>query len=256
MKSFFEETIMIRSMLRKRELFLLCVIVLTIVPISLHGQQIEQQTNEHPFPHPVNAAMGISDPVGSFNIRLNALRQQTTAGAENDISGHVGYGMFEWGGIHLRSLGVKTTPFTEVIGMVELWRDESRTQGLSFLGILGIPTGRKVKAKHQGVAYLAGIAGRVNTFGILTTDAIVHYDFSAGHLIVESGSVMRFMPNVFGVLDISTTFGNVRPNISLLPALKISVFPMTFVGIGYRVPVTAARDFTNQIYLQIEIGSH
>lgn len=239
----------------KIRLFLLCVIVLSGFSISLHGQQREQQTNDHLLPHPVNAAMGIPDPVGSFNIRLNALRQQTTLGAENDISGHIGYGMFEWGGIHLRSLGVKTTPFTEVIGMVELWRDESRTQGLSFLGILGIPTGRN-KDEHHGIAYLAGIAGRVNTFDILTTDAIVHYDFTAGHLIVESGSVIRLMPNVFGVLDISTTFGNLRPNISLLPALKISVYPMTFVGIGYRVPVTVARDFTNQIYLQIEIGSH
>jgi hypothetical protein len=204
----------------------------------------------------MNTAMGITDPVGSFNIRLNALRQKTTAGTENDISGHLGYGMFEWGGIHLRSLGVKITPFTEVIGMVELWRDESRTQGLSFLGILGIPTGRKNNKEHHGIAYLAGIAGRVNTFGILTTDAIVHYDFTAGHLIVESGSVVHFIPNVFGVFDISTTFGNLHPNISLLPALKISIFPMTFIGIGYRVPVTAARDFTNQFYLQLEIGSH
>ncbi len=240
----------------KIRICLFYVIVSSSVPISLYGQQREQRTHENLFPHPVNATMGIPDPVGSFNVRFNALRQQRAVGTENDISGHLGYGLFEWGGIHLRSLGVKTTPFTEVIGMVELWRDESRTQGLSFLGILGIPTGRKNNDEHHGISYLAGIAGRLITFDILTTDAIVHYDFTAGHLIVESGSVMRFMPNVFGVLDISTTFGNLRPNISLLSALKISLFPVTFIGIGYRIPVTTARDFTSQIYLQLEIGSH
>lgn len=251
MKSFFEETIM------KIRLFLLCVIVLSGLPISLHGQQREQQKNDHLFPHPVNSTMGIPDPIGSFNIRLNALRQQTTDGVgEYDLSGHLGYGLFEWGGIHLRSLGVKTTPFTEVIGMVGLWRNKERTQGISLLGIVGIPTGAKKEGQHHGLAYLFGFAGRIAKEDLLTNDVILHYDFSAAHFIAETGTVVKLSPILFTTLDLRGTFGGSRPDITILPSVKWKVIDSGFIAFGFHAPLTKSTSFKNQIIVQIELGSH
>lgn len=140
--------------------------------------------------------------------------------------------------------------------MVGLWRDESQQQGVSFLGILGLPTGKKGGKEHHGLAYLAGLAARVNAFGVATNDVIAHYDFSAGHFIAESGSVIGLLPNVFGIVETGGTFGDSRPNITLLSAIKVLIIPSTFVSIGYRFPVSTQREFRNQIYLQVEIGTH
>ncbi|MBU2507827.1 MAG: hypothetical protein KJ799_14050, partial [Bacteroidetes bacterium] len=146
-------------------MFFSLVIVLPQLALSQDAGTNHQHS---PFPHPVNATMSIPDPVGSYNIRLNAFRQQNDATSELDVSGHLGYGMFEWGGIHLRSLGVKSTPFTEVIGLVGLWRNNERTQGISLLGIVGIPTGAKAEGQHHGLAYLFGFTGRIAKEDLLT----------------------------------------------------------------------------------------
>lgn len=210
----------------------------------------------HHFPHPLNATMGMPDPVGSYNIRLNGFRQAKDGDGEYDVSGHLSYGMFEWGGIHLRSLGVRTTPVTEIIGMVGLWRNEERAQGISLLGIVGLPTGKKDGKAHHGLSYLAGFTGRIAVPGAITNDIIVHYDFTAKHYIAETGSVLKLWPNLFATLDARGTFGNVRPDISLLSSMKFQVSSGIFLAVGYHTPVTNAKSFTHQIFAQLEIGSH
>ena len=210
----------------------------------------------HHFPHPLNATMAIPDPVGSYNIRLNAFRQQKDNEATYDFSGHLSYGMFDWGGIHLRSLGVKTTPLTEMIAMVGLWRNGRRTQGVSLLGIVGLPTGKKEGNGHHGLTYLAGLTGRIAKEGIITNDMILHYDFSAKHTITETGTVVKLMANLFATLDARGTFGSDQPDIALLTSLKFQLFAATFLALGYHTPVTNTRTFSHQVFVQVEVGSH
>lgn len=249
-KSFFKRTPM------KTKISSLYTIMMLTSVISLYGQQEKPRENNHLFPHPVNSTMGIPDPIGSFNIRLNALRQQTTDGVEYDLSGHLGYGLFEWGGIHLRSLGVKTTPFTEVIGMVGLWRNKERTQGISLLGIVGIPTGAKKEGQHHGLAYLFGLTGRIAKEDLLTNDIILHYDFSAAHFIAETGTVVKLFPILFTTLDLRGTFGGSRPDITILPSVKWKVIDSGFIAFGFHAPLTKSTLFKNQVIVQIELGSH
>ncbi|MEK6570964.1 MAG: hypothetical protein AABZ61_06310 [Bacteroidota bacterium] len=224
--------------------------------IQGHQNHLSASLAAHQLPHPMNATMGIPDPVGSYNIRLNGFRQKNNGGAEYDLSGHIGYGMFEWGGIHLRSLGVRTTPFTEIIGIVGFWRNDARTQGASLLGIIGLPTGKKKGEAHHGLAYLLGLTGRMARDGLLTNDIILHYDFSAKHYIAENGMVIELTPNVFGVVDARGVFGKSRPEVSLLPALKLRMLSSTYVAIGYNASLTKAKPFQNQMFVQVEIGSH
>lgn len=210
----------------------------------------------HHFPHPLNATMAIPDPVGSYNIRLNAFREQKDNEATYDFSGHLSYGMFDWGGIHLRSLGVKTTPLTEMIAMVGLWRNQRKTQGISLLGIVGIPTGKNEEGAHHGLSYLAGFTTRLASENAITNDIILHYDFTAKHYITETGSVVRVMENLFATLDLRGSFGNDRPDISALTSFTFQIAPMLFLAFGYHTPVTNARTFSHQVFVQIEVGSH
>ena len=228
---------------------------LSVASISAFGQSSEGHRRTQ-FPHPLNATMGIPDPVGSYNVRVNGFRQVHNDETSYDVSGHLSYGMFEWGGLHLRSLGVRTAPFTEIIGMVGLLRNESRTQGVSLLGIVGVPTGKKNGQEHHGLAYLAGVTGRLAKKGLLTNDIILHYDFSASHLIAETGSVIRLTPRLFATLDARGTFGDISPDISLLSSLKMQVFDTAYLALGYHTPVTNARSFAHQLFVQLEIGSH
>lgn len=231
--------------------------LLVFSPGPVNAQESEEVHRNSQFPHPLNATMAIPDPVGSYNIRLNGFRQVHNNDVSYDVSGHFSYGMFEWGGLHLRSLGVKTNPLTELIGMVGLWRNERRTQGISFIGIVGIPTGKKKADKHHGLSYLAGFSGRVTVDDFINNDIILHYDFTAKHYIAESGTVVRLSPNVFGVLDTKTTLGNnVQPEVLLLPSVKFRILSGGFIGVGYNVPVTTYSTFEKQFFIQLEIGSH
>lgn len=227
-----------------------------LLPSLAFAQDAGTNHQHSPFPHPVNATMAISDPVGSYNIRLNVFRQQNDGTSELDVSGHLSYGMFEWGGIHLRSLGVKTTPFTEVIGMAGLWRNEELTQGISLLGIVGIPTGAKKQGQHHGLAYLFGFTGRIAKENLLTNDIILHYDFSAAHFIAETGTVVKLSHAAFTTLDLRSTFGESRPDITILPSVKWKVIDSGFIAFGFHAPLTKSTAFKNQIIVQIELGSH
>lgn len=218
--------------------------------------QPPQESHHSPFPHPLNATMAIPDPVGSYNIRLNTFRQQETNGSTFDASGHLSYGMFEWGGVHLRSLGVKTTSLTEIIGMVGLWKNQQRTQGISLLGILGVPTGRKTGNEHHGVSYLFGFTGRIATADVITNDIILHYDFTARHYIAETGTVVRLSPTLFATLDFRGAFGPSRPDVTLLPSLKLKIVDAAYVALGYNAALAGSSPFKSQIFLQVEFGSH
>jgi hypothetical protein len=200
--------------------------------------------------------MAIPDPVGSYNIRLNGFREVHNSEASYDVSGHLSYGMFEWGGIHLRSLGVRTTPLTEVIGMVGLWRNARKTQGISLLSIVGFPTGKKEAGEHHGPSYLAGLTARLVHEDIITNDIILHYDFTAKHYIAETGSVLRIREGLFTTLDVRGTFGSDPPNISILTSIKSQIASGLFIALGYHGPATSGRTFTHQILAQIELGSH
>lgn len=233
-----------------------CLAFLSFFSTISFAQGSEEAHRHSQFPHPLNATMGIPDPVGSYNIRLNGFRQVHDSQVTYDFSGHLSYGMFEWGGIHLRSLGVKTTPLTEVIGMVGLWRNQRKTQGVSLLGIVGIPTGKKKEGEHHGLAYLAGFTARLASENVVTNDVILHYDFTAKHYIAETGSVVRLREGLFTTLDVRGTFGSDPPNISLLTSIKSRIASGLFIALAYHGPATSGRTFTHQIFTQLEIGGH
>ncbi len=218
----------------------------------------QDDSHRYALPHPLNATMGIPDPVGSINARVNMFRQQNPDGnSENDISGHFSYGLSDLGGLHIRSLGIRTTPLTELIGMVGLWRDASKHQGISFIGILGIPTGKKNENEHHGLSYLAGLSGRITVSDFMNNDFILHYDFTTKHYIAESGTVVRLSPNIFGLLDIRMTIGNdVQPEVLFMPSVKVRIFSGGFIGFGYNTPITRFSTFEKQLFVQFEVGSH
>jgi hypothetical protein len=218
--------------------------------------QAYDKPNHQVFPHPVNATMGTPDPIGSFNVRLNTFKQDRDGTSEYDIGGHLGYGLWEWGGIHLRSLGVRTTPLTELIGLVGLWRSEQKEQGISFISILGLPTSKKEGEEHHGLSYLVGLTGRMAIHNVLTNDVILHYDVSAKHYIAETGTVVRLFTSMFGVLDTRTTVGSTQPEVLVMPAVKVKLFSLGFLGLGLNVPITTTSSFHRQVVVQIEVGNH
>ncbi len=216
----------------------------------------ESTVAPHPahFPHSFLLPMAVPGRQGSFDLQVNPLLQ-TSDGSSLDVGGHLSYGLFDWGGVHLRSLGAATTRFTEVIAMVGLLRDQRRTRGLSLLAIVGIPTGPEAEAKHGGWAYLLGATWRLTPRSWLQWDANLHYDFSAHHLVPESGLVARLATDWFASLDAQATLGG-GTRLSLLPGLKLRVASGLFVGAGFQFPLTDARDFDRRFYLQLEWARH
>ena len=224
---------------------------------------IEQHSAVH-APHSFLLPKGIPDLPGSYNLQLSPFLQQKNGSPQADLGGHASVGMFDWGGVHLRSLGIKTTSTLEVIGMTALWRDQARKQGISMIAILGIPTqtssGVSGNANdgdehHGSWGYLLGLTGRWVYSEDFMWDGILHYDFMAKHLIPESGLVFKTWGSLFTTLDLRATLGS-EPTASILPGIKYAIIPSLFLGAGYNAAFGAASKFDRQFYLQVEMGRH
>lgn len=210
------------------------------------------------FPHSFLLPRAIPTHPGSYNIQLSPFIEQYNGVSKLDVGAHIGIGMFDWGGIHFRSLGVNTTSKVEMIGMGSLLRNDSTGSGLSLLAILAVPTQRTVDSHgHDSFAfgYLLGLAGHLKPHADIAFDATVHYDFSAKHLIPEAGLVWHANERLFPTLDLVGVFGG-DTELTVMPGLKYTVSTATTIGIGYRSPVTTQRTFDGQLYLQLEVGHH
>jgi hypothetical protein len=67
---------------------------------------------------------------------------------------------------------------------------------------------------------------------------------------------VKLSGDLFATLDAKGTFGSDKPEVALLASLKFQLFAATFLALGYHTPVTNARTFSHQVFVQIEVGSH
>ncbi|MBI4375096.1 MAG: hypothetical protein HY549_01475 [Elusimicrobia bacterium] len=209
-----------------------------------------QEAEHAALPHAFLLPRGLAPRPGSYNIQLTPFLQGKRGVYELDTGGHASIGMFDWGGLHLRSLGARTAPTTELIGIATLARDGPR--GLSLLAIAGAPTGPSRDGHHSSWSFLAGLAGHWPGHG-WGADALLHYDFSLGHFIPEVSLIRKLTKRCFAVLEGSATIGN-RPEIYTLPGIKFALNRSSLIGLGYRFPLTNSRTFDRQIYAQLEWG--
>ena len=231
------------------------------VPRAL-ASPCEPSPGEH-FPHAFLVPMGVPPTQGCYNAQLNGIYQRLDGSSRGDFGGHASYGLFDWGGIHLRSLGVATAPTTEVIGMVGLFRDASRSNGLSALAIVGLPTGPSSSHGHtdataspgSATTFLAGLTGRWLVTPWLRWDANIHYDFTEKHVVPESGLVARTLKDLFVSLDVRATLGD-GTQVLALPGVKYHLGHGVYIGLGYEAPLTTERPYDSRTYLQLEFGSH
>ncbi len=222
----------------------------------------EPSSGEH-FPHAFLVPMGVPPTQGCYTVQLNGIYQRLDGSSRGDFGGHASYGLFDWGGIHLRSLGVATAPTTEVIGMVGLFRDASRSNGISALAIVGLPTGSSSSHDHADpsansgstTTFLAGLTGRWIIAPWLRWDANIHYDFTEKHVVPESGLVARTLKDLFLSLDVRATLGSGN-QVLALPGVKYHLGRGVYLGLGYEAPLTTDRPYDSRTYLQLEFGSH
>lgn len=209
----------------------------------------------HSLPHAFLIPNGVAPKKGAYNFQIDPfLEQRSDSTSILDIGGHASVGMFDWGGIHLRSLGARTTPSLKVIAMGSLYRDPQGESGMGLLGIVGVPTGAvKESNTHHGLSYLVGISGRFLAMTKLASDVILHYDVTAAHFIPELGLVYWALDRLFFILDARATIGAGQSDI--LPGFKYKISEETFIGAGYRQPFGNS-SFDRQLHLLLELGRH
>lgn len=215
-----------------------------------------QEVEESELPHSFLLPRGVPEKKNSYHIQVSPFLDQTSGVTTPDIGGHLSYGLFDWGGIHLRSLGARTSPNAEIIGLIGLIKNQEHTQGISLLTILAIPTNKKPGQDHSGLGYLVGLASRLTPTNNIVINPTLHYDFTAMHVIPELGMIYRLSSLFYSVLDSRASLGSGGNKVDLLPGMKLRIGSHSFLGVGYRFPVTTLRDFDRQIYFQYELMSH
>ncbi len=138
---------------------LICSVLLIGIVKPLAAQENDESKMTDMFVHPFLAHMALPDKPGEMSLRLTAFQQRIGSTVGQDLVVHIEAGLLPGLGLHIRSDGIKTSPYSEVMVMYSFLHDATYTNGLSVFGQVSIPTG---PAKCNSLKYLFGFIRAVN----------------------------------------------------------------------------------------------
>ena len=127
---------------------LLCAVLLigTVKPVA--AQENDKGKMGDMFVHPFLTHMALPDPPGEMSLRLTPFQQRMDSIVSQDMAIHIEAGLLPGLGIHIRSDGIKTAPYSEVMLMYSFLHDATYNNGLSVFGQVSL-RGYRRKYAHQ-----------------------------------------------------------------------------------------------------------
>lgn len=91
--------------------------VFLVVAVCLGVGTANAQEQEDVFVHPFFSHMALADPVGAVSFRFTGMERREGETVGGDVGLHIEAGLLPRLGIHLRSDGIKSERFSEVMVM-------------------------------------------------------------------------------------------------------------------------------------------
>jgi hypothetical protein len=133
------------------------VLVVTGTTFTVYGQEEEKSGMDDMFVHPFLTHMALPDPPGEMSLRVTPFQERFDGIVEQDLGIHLEAGLLRNLGLHIRSDGIKTSPYSEVMLMYSFLHDASLSKGMSVFGQVSLPTGPvESNALKYLLGYLAG----------------------------------------------------------------------------------------------------
>ncbi len=203
------------------------------------------------FVHPFLAHMALPDKPGEMSLRSTAFQQRRDSTVEQDLAIHIEAGLLPGLGIHIRSDGIKTSPYSEVMLMYSFLHDATYSKGLSVFGQVSIPTG---PAKSNSLKYLFGLSGRLTVRKIVVIDANMHFNLADKMAEYESSFVFKASKMLYPELELRGEITENETSLYSLIGLKFRIADEMAIGVGFQVPITAAREYDTRALITMGIA--
>ena len=204
------------------------------------------------FVHPFLTHMALPDPPGTMSVRITAFQQRTDSTVGQDIALHFEAGLLPNLGLHIRSDGIKTSPYSEVMLMYSFLHDATYSKGLSVFGQISIPTGPGVKS--NALKYLFGLSGRLTAPKIMVIDADMHINLADKMAEYEGSFVFKASKMLYPELEFRGEITENETSLYSLIGLKFRIADEMAIGVGIQTAVTTAREYDTQALLTLGIA--
>lgn len=210
---------------------------------SAIGQEIEKSGMDDMFVHPFLAHMSLPDKPGEMSLRITPFQERLGMDVEQNLGVHLEAGLLPNLGIHIRSDGIKNSPYSEVMLMYSFLHDASRNNGISVFGQVSIPTG---PVESNALKYLFGLSGRVTIPRIMVMDANMHVNLADKMAEYESSFIFKASEMLYPELELRGEITEEATSLYSLIGLKFRIADETAIGIGIQTPITKEREYDTQ----------
>lgn len=202
------------------------------------------------FVHPFLSHMALADSPGEVSFRLNGMQVRNAENLTTDFGYHIEAGIVKNLGIHLRSDGIKTNQFSEIMLMYNVLTDKSGDNGVSVFGQLSIPTG---SIQANTYKKFLGIGARTTLYPLLVFNGDVHYNFKDKTAEYEGSLVFKATDLIFPILEARGELTEENTSLYLLPAINFRIQKNQTIGLGFQIAVSEVREYDVQSLIQYGI---
>lgn len=213
---------------------------------TITGQEAEKSEMGDMFVHPFLTHMALPDPPGEMSLRVTPFQERYDGIVEQDMGLHLEAGLLRNLGLHIRSDGIKTSPYSEVMLMYSFLHDASLSKGMSVFGQVSLPTG---PVKSNKLKYLFGLSGRLTIPKIMVMDANIHANLADKMAEYESSFIFKASAMIYPELELRGEITEEATSLYSLFGLKFRVADEIALGLGYQIPIIKEREYDSQFLL-------
>jgi hypothetical protein len=223
-------------------------LVVTGTTFTVNGQEEEKSGMHDMFAHPFLTHMALPDAPGEMSLRVTPFQERYDGVVEQDLGLHLEAGLLRNLGLHIRSDGIKTSPYSEVMLMYSFLHDASLSNGMSVFGQVSLPTG---SVKSNKLKYLFGLSGRLTIPKIMVMDANMHVNLADKMAEYESSFIFKASEMIYPELELRGEITEEATSLYSLFGLKFRVADEIALGLGYQIPITKEREYDSQFLLTL-----
>jgi len=229
--------------MQKVKIILILVVPLLGMGFPAKAQKRDEEGMEDMFVHPFLTHMALPDKPGEMSLRITPFQQRVDSVVDNDLSLHIEAGLLPGLGIHIRTDGIKTSPYSEIMLMYSFLHDASYHNGLSIFGQVSIPTG---PAESNALKYLFGLSARLTAPKVMVMDANMHVNLADKMAEYESSFIFRASRMLYPELELRGEITENGTSLYSLIGLKFRIADETALGVGVQAPLTKEREYDTQ----------
>ncbi|MEO8167898.1 MAG: hypothetical protein ABI623_06605 [bacterium] len=200
------------------------------------------------FVHPFFSHMSLADPVGEVSFRFTGIQRRAGDELGGDVGVHIEAGILPGLGIHIRSDGIKSETFSEVMMMYNVFTTANQNFGVSLFGQVSIPTGPEASSNtYKG---LVGVGIKQALPPVVVFNGNIHYDPKDKMAEYEGSLVFKASNLLYPIIEVRGEITPTGTSAYVLPALKFRIGAHQDIGVGFQMGVSKMREYDVEALLQ------